>query len=55
MKFYDLKEVAEILGKSTRSVRRFIKSGELQAYMIGGTYRIKLSDLEDFIEKSKKS
>jgi excisionase family DNA binding protein len=41
--------VAQSLGVSEKSVRRFIKRGLLRAYKIGGQIRISADDLRSFI------
>lgn len=51
--FLDIKEVAEILGKHTRTVRRWIKDDKITAYKIGGKYHFKKEDVDKFIEDSK--
>lgn len=49
--FYSIAEVAEKVGLSQKSIRRYIASGELDAVKIGSTYRIPLSALNAFINK----
>ncbi len=49
-KFLTIKEVAEILRVSGRSVNRYIKAGKLKASRIG-QWRIKQSDIDKFIDK----
>lgn len=49
-KFLTIKEVAEILRVSGRSVNRYIEHGRLRASRIG-QWRIKQSDLERFLEQ----
>ena len=51
--FYSLEEVAERLGVSERTVRRWIKSGELPAYKPGREYRIRDGELEEFLQSRK--
>ena len=43
-------QVAEILQTSPRTVRRFIKSGELQAIRIGRSVRVRPEALQSFIQ-----
>ena len=50
-KLLTIKEVAEILRVSERSVNRYIESGRLRASRIG-QWRIKQSDLEKFLKKN---
>ena len=46
-------EVAEIIGSSTRTVHRRIKSGEIPAVRIGRLVRIHPDDLVRYIELSR--
>jgi len=50
---YTAEQVAEKLQVSLITVRRYIKSGKLQASKIGRNYRILESDLLKLIQKSK--
>jgi len=50
-KLLTIKEVAEILRVSERSVNRYIESKKLKASKIG-QWRIKQSDLDEFLEKN---
>ena len=52
-RLYSLEEVAERLGVSERTVRRWVKAGDLPAYKPGREYRIKPADLEEFLEERK--
>jgi excisionase family DNA binding protein len=45
-----LGEVGEQLGTSTQTVRRWVKAGELPAYKPGKEWRIRESDLAEFLE-----
>jgi excisionase family DNA binding protein len=45
-----LQEVGNELGVSDQTVRRWVKAGELAAYKPGKEYRVKGSDLEEFLE-----
>ncbi len=47
--FYSIVDVAEKLGLSQKSIRRYIASGQLGATKIGSTYRIPKGALECFI------
>ena len=49
-KLLTIREVAEILRVSERSVNRYIEAGKLKASKIG-QWRIKESDLEKFLNK----
>ena len=48
--YLSLNEVAEQLGTSSQTVRRWVKSGELPAYKPGKEWRIKEGDLTGFLE-----
>jgi excisionase family DNA binding protein len=50
---YSLSEVARILGKSERTVRRWIKLGTLRAYKPGRDYLIPESALRELLEGSE--
>ena len=40
MKFYTVEEVAKMLNVSLQTIRRYIKSGKLQAIKLGKSYKI---------------
>ena len=46
---YTLKEVAEILKVTYRTALTYVESGSLKARKIGGKWRVKDADLEDFV------
>jgi excisionase family DNA binding protein len=48
-----LSEVAQLLDKSERTIRRWIKSGKLRAYKPGRDYLIPESGIREFIEGSE--
>lgn len=48
-----IKEVAEFLKVSERTVRNWIDKGELKAFRFGLQYRIKKADFENFITNSE--
>ena len=50
--FYTIAEVAGQLKLSQKSIRRYIAANELNAIKIGTSYRIPISALENFINKS---
>jgi excisionase family DNA binding protein len=52
-RFLSLEDVAERLQVSDRTVRRWVKDGKLAAYKPGREWRIRPSDLEDFLEARK--
>jgi excisionase family DNA binding protein len=49
IKFFTIAEVAERLRVSTRTVRRWIKAGDLVAHRFGGVVRIAETDLRAFL------
>ncbi len=53
--FYSIGEVAEKLGISQKSVRRYIAGGQLGATKIGSMYRIPQGALTDFINNQSNS
>jgi excisionase family DNA binding protein len=53
-RFYSIKEVADFLGVSTRTIRRWRKSGELGDHRFGGVVRISHDDLQDFISRHER-
>ena len=48
-----IKEVAEKLKVSDRTVRNWIESGKLSAYRFGLQYRITKASFDEFIKKSE--
>jgi excisionase family DNA binding protein len=52
-KFFAITEVAEMVGVSTRSVRRWIKRDELAAHRFGASVRIAERDLEAFFSRHR--
>ncbi len=51
--FLTIAEVADWLCVASRTVRRWIKSGELVAHHFGGVLRIAESDLKAFIARHR--
>ena len=49
MQFFTVAEVAEHLGVSTRTTRRWIKTGALPVHRFGGAVRISDIDLRAFV------
>lgn len=45
-----IKEAAEVLDVSTRSINRYIKEGSLKAYMVGNKWRIEKEEIQRFIK-----
>jgi excisionase family DNA binding protein len=52
-RYITLPAVAERLSVSRRTVYRWIKSGDLNAYKFANEYRIAESDLQDFLERHR--
>ncbi len=50
-RWYDVKDVVDMLKVHEQTVRRWIKQGDLPAVLFGrrGGYRIKASDLDAFL------
>ncbi len=48
--FYTTNEIAQILGLSPFTVRRYIQTRKLKAVKLEGSYRVRRSHLDDFIE-----
>lgn len=44
-----IKEFADLMGVSTKTVGRWIKSGELHAHRLGGQWRVAEDDARSFI------
>jgi len=43
-----LREAAETLRLSTRTVREYVQRGEIEGWIIGGRWRFRRSDLDAF-------
>ena len=52
--FLTLREVAEVLRLHPRTVREYVRRGELQGRIIGGRYRFRRCDLDAFYENAPK-
>jgi excisionase family DNA binding protein len=52
-KLHLIDEVAELLGLSTRTVRRMIARGELLACHLGRSVRVHPHDLADYIDRHR--
>jgi len=44
---------AEYLGVTLRTIYKLIDQGDLPAYKIGRVFRMRRSDLDDFLERSR--
>jgi excisionase family DNA binding protein len=47
-----LKEAAEVLRFHPRTVREYIRRGELKGHLIGSRWRFRQKDLDSFVEKA---
>jgi excisionase family DNA binding protein len=47
-----LKEAAEVLRLSTRTVREYVKRGEIRGRIIGKRWRFRCADLDAFFENA---
>lgn len=52
--FYSTEDIAEILGVPKRSVQAWIRRRELTALKLGREYRIRESDLQEFLKRKEK-
>lgn len=50
MKLYNLKEVAELLSVTERTLHNYIKDGRLKGQKIGGRWKISETNLKRFID-----
>jgi excisionase family DNA binding protein len=54
LQFYTVDAVAEQLGVSTKTVRRWITAGDLPAHRLGRQLRISNADLATFIAQRRR-
>ena len=52
-KYYSVEDVAEILGFKEKTVREWLRTGKLKGKKIGRLWRVKESDLEEFINNTE--
>jgi len=52
-RFYTIKEVAELLKVSDGGVRKWLKTGKLKGSKLGRIWRIKKSDLDEFVNERR--
>lgn len=45
---YDVKETAQILGVTTRTIMNYIRDGKIKAQKVGGKWKISKENLESF-------
>jgi excisionase family DNA binding protein len=48
--YYTLQDIADRLKVSYRTVYRWVRAGKLPAYKFGQDWRVKESDLREFVE-----
>jgi excisionase family DNA binding protein len=51
-RFLTLSEAAEVLRLSTRTVREYVKNGEIKGKIIGKRWRFRRADLDAFFENA---
>jgi len=51
MKFFTCDEIADAVGVTPKTVRRWISSGALRAHRIGRLLRVSESDLQAFLDQ----
>lgn len=49
-KYYTGKEVAEMLGVTTRTIRNYLKEGKLKGTKFGGRWNFTQADIDDYIQ-----
>lgn len=54
LRYYSNEEVAEILGVSTRTIYNYLVSGKLRGYKVGGAWKFKAQDIDDFVTSQEK-
>jgi len=53
-KYYSTEDIAEILGFKEKTVREWLRTGKLKGKKVGRLWRVKESDLEEFINNAEK-
>lgn len=53
MKMLSVEEVGNLLSVSVKTVYELIKGGDLRAYKVGKFYRVRLQDLQLFLDNTK--
>jgi excisionase family DNA binding protein len=51
-RLFTLLEAAEVLRLNPRTVRKFVRRGELEGRIIGGRWRFRREDLDSFYENA---
>jgi excisionase family DNA binding protein len=52
-RYYSIDEIAELLDFNRKTVVKWINDGELVASRLGREYRIRQSDLDDFMRRKQ--
>ena len=52
--FFKVKEVAEKLGVVKDTIYRLIRKGELPCHQVGRAMRIKWTDVEEYLKRTRK-
>lgn len=52
-KYYSTEDIAEILGFKEKTVREWLRTGKLKGKKVGRLWRVKESDLEEFINNTE--
>ena len=50
-----LREAADVLRLSTRTVREYVQRGEIEGRIIGGRWRFRRADLDTFFARARRS
>ena len=50
-----LREAAEVLRLSTRTMREYVQSGEIEGRLIGGRWRFRRADLDAFFANAPRN
>lgn len=50
---YTVEQAAEYLKVSSKTIRRLIKSEKLLASKVGGAWRIRKNDIENYLDKTR--
>ena len=54
-KLLTIGEAAEVLQLNPRTLREYVKRGELQGRIIGGQWRFRRADLDGFVENAPRN
>ncbi len=51
-KYYTIPDLAEMFGVHSRTIRRLIDDGEIQAFRVGAQWRVSSEQLDNYIEST---